>query len=303
MQQSIITARPDQSLRKLRLGQREHGAVILHAGLVLRDRAARAAQRGGIVAREIARDRRPGGAAVGGTEHHVRTHIDRVRIMRRVHDRVRPLKAILRVLRIMPHRVERPRIDAARLARATVQHVHAATVVRAEHHVGIDRVAADVARLTARHTVKRGERRRRRRRRTSTKAAATEGRRFTHRAARRTGVLLGATCMIRVVAREMHVIVLTRGHVHRLTRGATVFGDHETVVVRHRDALGIGGVDVDVVIVTATEAAGKCLAAILRHQRTHLRRVHHVGVLRIGVQLGVVPRTLTQIAIATHEGP
>ena len=91
------------------------------------------------------------------------------------------------------------------------------------------------------------------------------------------------------MAREMHVIVLTRGHGYGLARGAAVLRDDQAVVVRHRDALGVGGINVDVVVVAATKATGKGLAAIFRHQRTHLRCIHHVGVLRIGVQLGVVP--------------
>ena len=207
--------------------------------------------------------------------------------MRRVHDRIRPLKTILRVFGIVTHRIKRPRIDAARLARATVQHIHAATVVRAKHHVGIDGVAADVPRLTARHTVKRGVGRRRRHRRatTTTESATTKGRRFTHRATRRTSILLGTAHVIRIVTREVHVIVLTSGRGHGHTRGATVFRNHHTVVVRHGDALGVGGVDVDVVIVATTKSGRKCFAAVLRHHRTDLRRVHHVGVLGIGIQL------------------
>ena len=55
--------------------------------------------------------------------------------------------------------------------------------------------------------------------------------------------------------------------------------------------------------VAVTEAAGECLAAIVRHVAADVAGVHGIGVLGIRCETAEVPRALPQVAIGVHEVP
>src|SRR6185312_1712844 len=104
---------------------------------------------------------------------------------------------ILRVLRVVAHGVQRPRIEATALTGRAVLHVDHAAVVAAERDVRVRRVRCHVARLTACRRIELRVRRRRSCRSatattTTAATASTEARRLADRTALRARVLLRA---------------------------------------------------------------------------------------------------------------
>ena len=119
-------------------------------------------------------------------------------------------------------------------------------------------------------------------------------------------VLLRAADVIREVIRRDHVIELRRGEVFVRPRLPAVDAHLRTAVVGLDHALVVLGVDpkvVRVAVVHATAHGTKRLPAVGRFHERHVVRVDDVGVLRVGVDLGVVPRALPQVAIVVRALP
>jgi len=79
---AIVRPRPDHALAGGRFHDGEDRAVVLHAGVVLRDRSARSAHLGFVVARQVGTDDLPILPLVGGLHEHVGADIKRLRIVR-----------------------------------------------------------------------------------------------------------------------------------------------------------------------------------------------------------------------------
>jgi hypothetical protein len=100
------------------------------------------------------------------------------------------------------------------------------------------------------------------------------------------------------------VIELRRVVVLRRPGLARVHAHRSAAVIAFNHAAWIIGGNPQVVriAVRRIEIAPR-LAGVLRHLELHIRRIHHVSVLGVGVDLGVVPGALTQLAFIVHAGP
>ncbi len=106
--QPVIRPGPQHARLQRRLGQREHGSVVLGRRLIERDRPARGTKRPGVVAREVGRDRGPRLALIRGLEDHVGASVQHARVMRRNQQRRGPLEAIASLGRRVPVGTVRP---------------------------------------------------------------------------------------------------------------------------------------------------------------------------------------------------
>ena len=194
---------------------------------------------------------------IGRLEHDVRPHVQHVRVERRIHDRIGPLEPVLRVGRVVTHRIQGPRVETVAQPRAAVQHLQHAAVVAAVDDVRIEGIRRDVSALAPRHAVELRVRRGRWPAASAPFAAApapaAEG---AHRSAGWTGVLLGAADIVRDVVREMHVVELSRRRGDAHARGAAVGRDHRAIVVHHHQPLGVVARPPDVVVVARRRTRG-----------------------------------------------
>ena len=150
--QAVVGAGPDHARLERRLGDVEDRVVVLDAGVVLGDRAARGALPRLVVARQVGRDHRPALAAVGALEQHLGGGVERARVVGREDDGEVPLEAVLEVGGAGAHRVVRPGVDVAELAGGMVQAGEQAAVGAAVDDVGVLGVGDDVAALAARRS-------------------------------------------------------------------------------------------------------------------------------------------------------
>src|SRR5262249_44704410 len=145
--EAVVAARPDDAFLHRRFGQREDRAVILDARVVFGDRAARRAEFGFVVARQVGADNLPALALVVGFEEDVAGGVERVRIIRGKQDREVPLEAILHALGAPAHRVIGPDVDVALLPGVVIEPSEQAAVIAAEDDVGVFRVRLHPARF------------------------------------------------------------------------------------------------------------------------------------------------------------
>src|SRR6185503_19062291 len=85
--EAVIAPGPDHAGRRVGLGDREDRAVSFGAGQVAGDRPAGPLLLAAVIAREVAADGLPGGAAVARAKQHVGAVIDDLRVVRRSGDR------------------------------------------------------------------------------------------------------------------------------------------------------------------------------------------------------------------------
>src|SRR5262249_18270497 len=128
------------ALLNRRFSQSEDRAVILDAGVVLGDRAARRAEFGFVVSRQVGTDDLPALALIRSLEEHVPCRVEQVWIVRREKNREVPLESILHALGAPAHRIVRPDIDVALLPRAVIETSEQAAVIASEDDVGIFRM-------------------------------------------------------------------------------------------------------------------------------------------------------------------
>ena len=242
----------------------------------------------GIVIGEVRRDRGPALSSVRRLVHDVRSGVHDVRVVRRDDDRERPLEAILQVHRRVAHRIVRPRI-----------HVHAdpgpqifpreqVAVAAGVHDVRIVAARGDPTRLAA---------------------AGLEPLGYVEvssaRAAERGIILLRAADVIRKMVRRDDVVELRGREVLVRPRLPAVDAHLRTAVVGLDHPLIVLWIDPQVVRVAVVHAAHgpERFPAVGRLHERHVVHVHDVRVLRVGVNLGVVPRALAQIAIVVGALP
>ena len=82
MQESVVAPGPEHAALDRRFGEREDRAVVLGAGVVLRDRPARWPELALVVARQVGADAFPRRPLVGAPEHVVSAVIQHVRVVR-----------------------------------------------------------------------------------------------------------------------------------------------------------------------------------------------------------------------------
>ena len=153
MHESIVGARPDQTLLQRRLGHGEDGVVIFRAGVVYGDGAAGGLLLALVVAREVARDGFPVETSVGGAEEPLAAVVKDVGIVRGYQQRGSPLETVFEARSALAIAQDGGHADDFRLAGALVEHGQQALVIAREDDVRIGRVRRDVSSFAAAHGV------------------------------------------------------------------------------------------------------------------------------------------------------
>jgi hypothetical protein len=117
--------------------------------LILGERPAGIAERGGIVVGEVWRDHRPALAAIHGFMNVLGARVDDVGVVLRDHDREGPLEAVLEIDRRMAHWIVGPRIDVPNHASLRVETRDQVPVRSGVDDVGIPRISSDPSAFTA----------------------------------------------------------------------------------------------------------------------------------------------------------
>ena len=208
--------------------------------------------------------------------------------MRRDADRRVPLEAVAEVLGLLADRHLRPRHHLLLVLDFAVVATNGAAVTAAVCDVRVARVDRYRRRLAARRRVP-----------VTPRDAARRAARNGHRRV----VLLAAVepegCL--VVQRQA---VDLRGRLVLLGRpgAAAVEADVGAAVVALNEIQRIVGVDPQGVVVTVRDAdRPEARAAVDRTPEHHVQDVDRVGVLRVGLEVGVVPRPLAQLAVGGHQ--
>ena len=115
--QTIVGAGPNHTLLQRRFHHRKDRAVVLDAGVVFGDWAARWSLLRLVVARQIGTDNLPALSFIDRFEKHVASGVKRVGIVRRKENGKVPLKPVLQNVRAGAHRIIRIRRDVAQLLR------------------------------------------------------------------------------------------------------------------------------------------------------------------------------------------
>src|SRR6185437_8184965 len=216
-------------------------------------------------------------------------HVERARIVRRYHDRDRPLKAILRIRCVVPHRVVRPRIHIPAQSRVGVEASEQTAVRSREHYVRRIRTNRDVAALAAANVVP---------------VIVRDSAFLAARAAQRGSILLRATNAIREVGGRLDVIELSACLVFRSPRLAAVIADRRATVVRFDHSLGVVRCDPQIVIVAVRNADRLvCLSPVGRVVEADVGYVNAVLVLGVCEDARVVPGALAQTAAVVDLDP
>src|SRR5713101_3384517 len=145
LDQAVVGAGPDQDVRQGRGSNGKNGVVIFGAGIVDGDWAARSLLFRFVVARQVATDRFPVGAAVGGLEDALASVVNRVRIVRRGHDGRRPLKTVIEWGRTPRVGEFGPHGNALDLVRAAVKARDVALIVAGIHDVRVGGIGGNVS--------------------------------------------------------------------------------------------------------------------------------------------------------------
>ena len=211
--------------------------------------------------------------------------------MRRVHGRRGPLHPVLHRTRAFARARLGPHHDVPRLSGPAVVAREDSLVVAREDHVGIVGANRDVPGLATadREAVGRGD--------PGDRGAARDG----HRGV----VLLGTVDAIRRLVIRDHVIELGRRLVvDRRPALTAVERDDRAAVVPVDDPLRIVRVDPEIVMVAVRDRhLHERLAAIVRSPGVDVQHPRRLGILRIRVDVVVIPSTLPQVAVLAAALP
>ena len=283
--EAVVRARPQHAARDRRLREGEDRAVVLGAGVVLRDRAARGAEPLRIVSREVGADGLPRLALVARAEDAVAAVVEHVRVVWRQRDRRRPLEPVAHGARALPRARLGPHADEPRLFRAAIVPRDDPLVLAGVDDVGVVRPHRDVSGLAAadREVIRGGH----------------AGDRRAARDAHRSVVLLAAVYPVRRAHVRGDVVELGRRLVvHAAPALTAVERHHASAVVALDHAVRVVGIDPEVVVVAVRDRhLHERLAAVIRSPRIDIEDPRGLGILRIRVDVVVIPGALTQVAV------
>ncbi len=290
----VVAAGPDQVLAQRRLGEGEHRAVGLDAGVVAGDRAARPLLFRLVVARQVRADGGPGLAAVGGAEDDVGGVVDHLGIVRRDGDGGGPLEAVAHGLAAVARGIVRPGADGALLARAVVVAGDVAQILAGVDDGGIGRIGDHPAGLAAADAVPEGI------------GQAAAGQRVARS-------LAGADVLHRAGHPEGHPVV-GRHMVELADRQrrsepalAAVGRDVDAAVVARDHPPGVERVDPQVVVVAMIQTRGgedlEGPAAVDAFEQRHVGHPDLLRIDRIHRHGRVVPGALPELAIGRGQRP
>ena len=289
--QPVVGPGPDQPLGQRRRRDRKHRVVVLGAGVVDGDGPARRLLLRLVIARQVGADRFPFHSAVGGFEDALAAVVDRVRIVRRNHDRRRPLKAVFQIGRAARIRKIGPHRNVLHLAGAFVEARDVALVVARINNIRIGRIGRDVSGFSAAYRIPVVA--------PDFAVIAAAGNRD------RRIVLLRAVHVIRIARVGGHVIEL-RGRLIVLPGPAlaAIQADCHAAIVAGNHAPGVLRIDPQSVIVAVRNFdLVERASAIGGPEELHVEDVNRVRVLRIGDHVHVIPGPLVQAVTAIHQIP
>ena len=288
---SVIAAVPNQVLLHGRLNHREDGVVHLDASVVLGDRAAGRLLLRFVVAREIGRDDGPTLAFVRGLKQDFAGVVERVWLVRRKHDRLGPLEAMLQVCHSPANRIARPRIHHLSLLGVMVVARDLAAVGAGVDDVSILGIRSDVPTLPTADSIEVGAID------TSICACAGDGH--------------GGIVLLRPVEPVWEPVVGSdmvelRGRLvhHAGPTGAAVGRNGRAPIVAVDQALGIVGIDPQPVVVAMRRAQwSERFARIDRTVSSRVQDVNDVRIFGVGEDVGVVPCALAVLTVTVRELP
>ena len=271
-----------------RLGEGEDRAVDLDRRVVVLQWPAGQILFFGVVAREVRADHFPGSALVAAPVDGLRGVVEQARIVLRDEDRGVPLETMLEVTR--RHSIDQHGVDGDRatFAVTVVVATDLADVAARIDNVIVARVDRDVTALAAAHRVPVLR---------AATAVATQ--------AQRRVVLLGAIHAVGPPVIHRDAIDLGRRLIlHTRPGSAAVHGDLTTAVIAEDHVVGVIGVDPQRVRVAVVGADPlNRLAAVDRFPHRRVEYVHGVAIVRVGLNVRVVPMPLAQVSIAVDSLP
>ena len=212
-------------------------------------------------------------------------------IVHRHFDRRCPVEAVLRFVRGLGEVHLRPRHDRASQTVGRIQLVNQPLIAAAVH----------VARVLGAHTHVRAFAARAFGPLANADATTVALRLDDHR----TVVLLAAVQLVRKAVIHRHVIKLRRGLiVLRAPTLATIQRDRRAAIVRIDQVIRVGRVDPEAVIVAMRGGhIGERAPAVDALEQWRVAHPHHLGVLRIGRDVHVIPRARLNQPVARHLPP
>ena len=277
-------------MRRLEGG--EDGAVIFDTRIVFGDRATRRPTFAFVVAGEVGADLLPRFAEVVAAEKHVGGGIKPIVVVRRKEDGKIPLEAVFEIGRTPAHGIVRPHAHFATFAGRMIHPFELTAITATKNGIRIVGFGDDITRFTAgrRRPVER------------TDGASSKGaRKNPHRAV----VLLTAEQAVGEGVVGRHAVHLRGGLVALRRPGfAAVDRNHGAAVVGHDHPLVVVRIDPKVVVVAVLGAdAAETFAAVFGVVELHVHHINPVFVGGIGINAGVVPGPLAQVAFGIGFGP
>ena len=291
MDESVVRTAPEQSRFVGRLFGCKNGGVVLHPGIVLGNRTTRAHKLFGVVAGEVGGDDFPAFAPVGGAVQELRTGVQHLVIVWREEHREIPLKAVLHGFCPSTKRVVGPHMNGTGHIGVVVLARQKTAVATAVNNVVIGGVRRNVSAFAA-----------------CCRLPVFFGDEATVRAALDAYggvVLLSAVNAVGEMVVGGHAVELRGGLVFvGGPIGAAVVGHLAATVVADDHAVGVFRGNPQVVVIAVWSVAGlEGFATVGGGVVSHVHDVDFVDIFCIGVDARVVPRTLTQAAVAVGFGP
>ncbi len=274
-----------------RLLDHEDRPVHFAARPFIGDRAAAPPLAALVVLRQVPRGRRPRLSAITRAQQHVAAVVNHVLVVHRHHDGCRPVEAVFRLVGRLRQVHLRVRHDVARQPVLLVQLVDEPLVAAPVHITRALPAHADVGTLAPRAVVPLalGDH------------EAVGARLDDHRRV----VLLSRVELVRKVVVDRHVVELRRRLVVlRAPALPAIQRDRAAAVVGVRHVVAVGRVDPEAVVVAVHRVHHrKRPPAVDRLEHRCVHHPHHVGVLRIGDDIHVVPRACLDQAILAQQAP
>ncbi len=244
-----------------------------------------------IVASQVGTDAAPAHPGVGSLEQHLAGEVKSLRVVRRKHDRLGPLKAVLHIGGGPADGIHGPGIHGLSFAGMVIVAGDLPTVRPCVHDFGIRGIGSDVAAFAAPDVVPIW----------SVDCAIGASAGDAHGGV----VLLRAVNVIRKAIVGGDVIKLRGGLVVNAGPALrAVGGNGGAAVVAVDKALGVCRIDPEAVIVAVRHAQRiKSLAAIVRTVDAGVENVHGVGGFGIGEDVRVVPGALAEAVIVGEKLP
>ena len=277
-------------------------AAVLDADVVRGEPAADSLARL-VVGGEVGADLLPALAAVGGAVHVLAGDVERVAVVGRDQQREGPLEAVPELFRRPSAGALGPHLDVAELAVALVVADHdAASGARPRragpHDVRVLGVRRGESALAAAHRMPVAARDR------AAPEAAVEA---VRRPAEARPVLPVPKDVVRNRVVDGDVVHLRHRQLGAEPRDAAVDRDRDALVVAHQPAVGVGGVDPEVVIVAAgarTPLQRRARAPAVNRACEGRREEHRlVGIVGEHAAVVVVAGAAAEVAVVRHELP